>query len=201
MQILKKGKPLDTASKALILLHGRGGSAADILPLANHFNVEGFFIAAPQAPGNSWYPQSFMVEEHLNEPYLTNSIEKIKILIDEIAQHIPKEQIYLMGFSQGACLSLEITSRFATKYGGVVAFSGGLIGKTLNEKKYSGNFEETKVFIGNSDVDPHIPIERTKESAKLMEKMGAAVTLKIYPGMGHIINNDEITTVNQLLFS
>ena len=185
-EIIQQGQPLDKASKALILLHGRGGTAYDILGLANEFCDDTFYIAAPQATNRSWYPYSFMEEEQLNEPWLSSSIETVKRLIDETAKSIPKSHIYLMGFSQGACLTLEVSCRFAAKYGGVVAFTGGLIGQTIDETKYSGNFEGTKVFIGNSDQDPHVPLRRSEQSKQLMKKMGADVTLKVYKGMAHI---------------
>jgi phospholipase/carboxylesterase len=195
--VLYQGPVITKASKALILLHGRGGTARGILSLANTFCDDHFYIAAPQAPNRTWYPQSFMAEEKLNEPYLTASVERIKNLIDAIATYIPMHQIFIMGFSQGACLTLEVTSQFATKYGGVIAFTGGLIGDTINEKKYHGNFEGTKVFIGNSDQDPHVPLVRSEQSKELMEKLGADVTLKVYKGMAHTINEDEISWVKK----
>lgn len=196
--IIEQGQAVDTASKALILLHGRGSSASDILRLADEFCDDSFYIAAPQATNHSWYPYSFMEEEKLNEPWLSSAVEIVKRLIDETSMHIPKNQVYIMGFSQGACLALEVAARSAAKYGGLAAFSGGLIGSTINEKKYSGNFEGTKVFIGNSDTDPHVPLKRAEQSKEVLEKLGADVTLKIYKGMGHIINEDEINTVKKL---
>lgn len=199
-QIVQKGKAIDKASKALILLHGRGSNAADILGLADEFCDDRFYIAAPQATNNTWYPHSFMVEEKLNEPWLSSAVATVKRLIDETAKHIPKDQIYLMGFSQGACLTLEVATRFAAKYAGVVAFSGGLIGSTINPKKYHGDFQGTKVFIGNSDKDPHVPLIRSQQSKDLMEKLGAQVTLKVYPGMSHTINEDEVDWVKENIF-
>ncbi|MFA6916877.1 MAG: dienelactone hydrolase family protein [Parachlamydiales bacterium] len=200
LEIVSTGTALDKASKALILLHGRGASAQDILSLAEDFADEQFYVAAPQAPNHSWYPYSFMEEEKSNEPYLSASIVNIKKLIDDIHVHIPKNQIYIMGFSQGACLTLEVTSRFADTYGGVVAFTGGLIGLTLNENKYQGSFDGTKVFIGNSDRDPHVPLIRSQHSKEIMEKLGAHVTLKVYRGMAHTINEDEISWVKENIF-
>lgn len=197
--VVYQGPLITKASKALILLHGRGGTARGILSLADTLCDEHFYIAAPQAPGNTWYPYSFMEEEKLNEPALTLSIEIVKSLIDETAKHIPKANIYLMGFSQGACLALEVASRFAAKYGGVIAFTGGLIGQTINEKRYHGDFEGTKVFIGTSDHDPHVPLIRSEQSKDLMEKLGADVTLKVYPGMAHTINTDEMRWAKTLL--
>ncbi|HSX04557.1 MAG TPA: dienelactone hydrolase family protein [Rhabdochlamydiaceae bacterium] len=198
--ISEKGQPLNKAAKALILLHGRGSNALDIMELANEFCDASFYIAAPQATKNRWYPKDFMAEERLNEPWLSSALDVVKRLIDETAEYIPTDKIYLMGFSQGACLALETASRFATKYGGIVAFSGGLIGKTIDEKKYGGDFQGTKVFIGVSEKDPHIPLIRVKESKKLMEKLGAKVILKVYEGNGHTITDDEINQVKKNIF-
>jgi phospholipase/carboxylesterase len=198
-EIIEQGQPIEKASKALLLLHGRGSNAFDILRLAPELCDDRFYIAAPQAPHNTWYPYSFMAEERLNEPWLSASIEIVQTLIEATAKHIPKNQIYLIGFSQGACLALETAMRFATKYGGVAAFTGGLIGQTIDEKKYKGNFEGTQVFIGNSDKDPHVPLARSEQSKEIMEKRGAQVTLKVYPGMAHTINEDEIQWVKKHL--
>jgi phospholipase/carboxylesterase len=140
-----------------------------------------------------------MAEEKLNEPWLSSAIEIVKRLIDETSKFIPKSHIFIMGFSQGACLTLEVTTRFAAKYGGVIAFTGGLIGSSLDEKKYQGNFEGTKVFIGNSDKDPHVPLLRSEQSKEIMEKLGADVTLKVYEGMDHMINEDEIAWAKKIL--
>lgn len=189
-KIIERGSPIQKAKKALILLHGRGASAYDILALADEFVSDSFYVAAPQATNNTWYPYSFMSNESKNEPWLSSSIEIVLKLIQETSKIIPLTNIYIMGFSQGACLSLEATARHTNSYGGVAAFSGGLIGEELNTEKYKGSFNGTPIFIGNSDVDPHIPLLRTKESAALLKKMGAQVTLKIYPNMPHTINED-----------
>ncbi len=199
-KLVERGSHIKEAKKALILLHGRGGSALDILQLSAYFCDDQFYIAALEAPNNSWYPNSFMAKTSTNEPYLTNSIDAIKELIDKIAEHVPYEQIYLMGFSQGACLSLEVSARYARKYGGIIAFSGGLIGDILDTTQYKRDFQGTKVFLGNSDVDPFIPVERTKVSQELMQRQGATTILKIYPGMKHTINQDEIDTVKKNIF-
>ncbi|MBA2728326.1 MAG: dienelactone hydrolase family protein, partial [Parachlamydiaceae bacterium] len=177
----------------------RGGSAQDILKLAQEFCDETFFLAAPGATNNSWYPYSFMVEESKNEPWLSSAVENVKKLIDDISINIPTEQIYILGFSQGACLALETTARFPAKYGGVIAFTGGLIGETLNESKYKGDFAGTKIFIGTSDQDPHVPLSRAEASRDLLKRLGANVTFKVYPGMGHKINADEINWVKALV--
>ncbi|MFN4146226.1 MAG: alpha/beta hydrolase [Runella sp.] len=199
-QILEKGKPQQQAQKALILLHGRGASAQDIIGLADEFCDDTFYIAAPQATNRTWYPYGFMLPENQNEPWLSSAVQVVQGLIDEVAAYIPTRQIYLMGFSQGACLALEVAARYAQPYAGVVAFTGGLIGENINTEKYKGDFGGTKIFIGNSDRDPHVPQHRSQDSQKVLEAMGAQVMLKIYANMPHTIVQDEILSVKKLMF-
>lgn len=199
-EVLYQGPLITKASKAVILLHGRGGTAHSILSLADRLCNSNFYVAAPQATNSSWYPYSFMAEDKLNEPYLTASVKEINELIEQTAQYIPKHQIFIVGFSQGACLALEVTTRFAEKYGGIVAFTGGLIGSAIDESKYRGHFEGTKVFISNGDQDPHIPLIRSQQSKGIMESLGAHVTLKVYKGRPHTINEDEIEFVKENIF-
>lgn len=146
-EVLYQGPLIVKASKALILLHGRGGTARSILSLADRICDTDFYVAAPQATHNTWYPYSFMEEEERNEPYLSSSIKEVKDLIDQTAKYIPKERIFIAGFSQGACLALEVATRFAVHYGGIVAFTGGLIGRTVDENKYQGDFKVQKYFL------------------------------------------------------
>lgn len=200
LNILEKGKTPGQAQKAIILLHGRGGTAANIIALADHFTDDSFYVAAPQAINNTWYPYSFLSPENLNEPWLSIAVETVFELLDNIRVHIPPEKIYLMGFSQGACLSLEVASRNAIKYAGIAAFTGGLIGEEIDKKKYKGSFNGTKVFLGNSDNDPHVPLQRSEESRDIMKSLGAEVLLKIYPGMDHTIIPDEIHAVKKFMF-
>lgn len=195
------GTPLGEAKKALILLHGRGGSADDILSIASYLNTEGFALLAPQATGNSWYPYSFLVPPANNQPGLNDALALIGKTVDLITNSgIPASNIYLSGFSQGACLTLEYVARNATRYGGVAAFTGGLIGDKLYTENYKGDFAGTPIFIGTSNPDPHVPVERVNASAAQLEQMQAAVTKKVYPNMGHTITQDEIDVVNNLLF-
>lgn len=187
--------------KALIMLHGRGGNAEDILSLATHLNVEGYALLAPQATNNTWYPYPFLVNPSQNEPWLSSALELVdKTVQKAIAKGISKEQIYFLGFSQGACLTLEYAARNATRYGGIVAFTGGLIGDKIYNENYNGNFENTPVFIGSSNPDFHIPVERIYASTNIYKNMGADVTEKIYDNMGHTIIQDEIDQVNELIF-
>ena len=199
--IVERGRPLAEAGKAIILLHGRGGTAQGIVTLAREFCDETFYIAAPQALNNVWYPFSFMASEELNEPWLSTSVQTVQQLIDDVSKQIPHSNIYLMGFSQGACLTLEVAARNATRFAGVAAFTGGLIGEKIKPEKYRGDFGGTKIFIGNSDKDPHVPLLRAEESKLLLEKNGADVTLKIYPNMAHTIIQDEIESVIKLMFT
>ena len=200
--IVTRGKNIDEAKKALIMLHGRGGSADDILGFATHLNVDEYALFAPEATGNTWYPLTFLAPPAQNEPWLSSALDLIKELVDDInKQGIANEQIYFTGFSQGACLTLEFVTRNATRYGGVAAFTGGLIGNKIYGENYSGNFNGTPVFIGSSDPDMHIPVERIHETTKMLKSMHADVTEKIYKNMGHTINEDEIEQANRLIFN
>ena len=195
------GLPLATAKKALILVHGRGATAADILTLANYLPLEGFALLAPEAAGNSWYPYSFLAPPAQNEPWLGASLQRLQQLLDKVREAgIPDDRIYFLGFSQGACLTLEFVTRNATKYGGIAAFTGGLIGDRLYPEKYKGDFGGTPVFIGSSDIDPHVPEQRVHATTALLKTMHAEVTEKIYPGMGHTISTDEIQQASRLIF-
>jgi len=201
-KIVAAGKPLAKAQKALVMIHGRGANAADILSLAGYLHVEDYALLAPQADNNSWYPFSFIAKPSVNEPWLSSSLQMIKDLVDEIKSHsIAAENIYLLGFSQGACLTLEFAARNATKYGGIVAFTGGLIGDKIYHENYKGDFNKTPVFIGSSNPDPHVPAERVIETTRLLQKMNADVTQKLYNGMGHTISDDEINLANKLIFA
>lgn len=202
LENITAGKPLNEAKKALIMIHGRGAGSNDILSLARHLNVSDFALVAPQAQGNTWYPYSFLAPTSQNEPSLSNSLHLISEVVKSVEKNgISKENIYFLGFSQGACLALEFTARNASKYGGVVAFTGGLIGETISEEAYSGNFENTPIFIGTSDPDFHVPVERVNETEMLLKKMGASVSKKIYENMGHTISQDEINLANELVFN
>ncbi len=189
------------ASRALIMLHGRGAGPEDILSLAEYFPVSNYLLAAPQATNNSWYPNSFLAPPSQNEPWLSSALDLIgKLLADIIKQGIAKENIIFLGFSQGACLTLEFVTRHAARYGGVVAFTGGLIGDRIYPENYSGDFERTPVFLGSSNPDFHVPVERVYASGNILRDMHADLTEKIYDNMGHTINQDEIEQVNKLIF-
>lgn len=200
-KIVTAGKKTTEAKKALIMVHGRGGSAEDILTLSNYLDVKDYALIAPQATGSTWYPYSFLAPPAQNEPWLSSALSVLKeITADVIADGIPQENIYFLGFSQGACLTLEFATRNADKYGGVVAFTGGLIGDKVYPENYTGNFGGTPVFIGTSNPDPHVPVERVKASEKILREMGAEITVNIYNDMGHTISQDEINLANKLVF-
>ena len=200
--IINAGKELTAASKVLILLHGRGGSAEDILSLASHLDVKDFTLLAPQATDNTWYPQSFLAPPLQNEPWLSSALTLLKELLDDVLRKgVPTENIYFSGFSQGACLTLEFVTRNAAKFGGVAAFSGGLIGDKIYGENYKGDFSGTPVFIGTSNPDPHVPVERVYATSNILRDMNAVVTEKVYNNMGHTINQDEIDLANRLIFN
>ncbi len=195
------GKPLSEAKKVLIMLHGRGASATDILSLLAHLQVAAFALVALQASNNTWYPYSFMAPPRQNEPWLSSALSILKEVVADLnAQGFSNENIYFTGFSQGACLTLEFAARNATRYGGVAAFSGGLIGDKIHTENYQGDFNHTPVFIGSANPDFHIPVDRVLASASLLKNMNANVTEKIYNNMGHTINEDEISSANNIVF-
>jgi len=200
--IVRAGKRVAEAQKAMILVHGRGADAQDILSLAAYFPVKDFALYAPDARGNTWYPYSFMAPVASNEPWLTSALQLMSQMVGEIeTAGIEKQHIYFLGFSQGACLTLEFVARNAARYGGVMAFTGGLIGEKINTENYHGDFGGMPVFIGTSDPDPHVPVERVHESAIILKNMKAAVTKKIYQNMGHTVSRDEIEKANSLIFT
>jgi len=204
-RVASAGVPLDLAKAAIVLVHGRGASAESMLALADELaagSAEDAQVAflAPQAPDNTWYPYSFLAPIAQNEPYLSNALQlldDLRISLDQSG--LPAERVMMVGFSQGACLALEYTARYARRFGGVAGLSGGLIGPPGFERSYPGSLIGTPVFIGCSDIDPHIPEARVWETAQILEKMGAQVTTRIYPGMGHTINDDELLSLRQMI--
>ena len=198
--VLQAGAPIAQARLAAILLHGRGASAEDILGLSKEFGHRDITYLAPQAAGNTWYPYSFLMPIDQNEPALSSALRLVEKLLASLgAQNFPPEKVAVMGFSQGACLSLEFVARHAQRYAAVAAFSGGLIGPPGAPREYRGSLDGTPVFMGCSDVDPHIPVDRVYESADVFTHLGATVDTRIYPRMGHTINSEEIEAVDALL--
>lgn len=198
--VMTFGAPLAQAPAAMILLHGRGATAANILGLARQFDRPEIAYLAPQAAGNSWYPFSFLAPLEANEPGLSSALAVIANLLEEIGKHeIPLEKTLLAGFSQGACLALEFAARNPRRYGALIGLSGGLIGPPGTPREYSGSLDGTPVFLGCGDQDSHIPLDRVEETTHVLHGLHAQVTQRIYPGMGHAINEDELTFVQQLL--
>lgn len=177
----------------MILVHGRGANAQSILGLHTVLPHPDLAYLAPQAEDNSWYPHSFLSPTEQNEPELSAALQLLADLVAHVeAAGIPPEKIILGGFSQGACLASEYAARHARQYGGLLVFSGGLIGPLDTPRDDPGSLEGTPVFIGCSDVDPHIPLERVHETADVFTQLGARVTKKIYPGMGHTVIKNEV---------
>lgn len=198
--VVATGASLDQAQAAMILLHGRGATAEDILTLAYELKRPDFAYFAPQAAGNSWYPNSFLAPIASNEPWLSSALDRVGAVLDHMtASQMPLERIMLVGFSQGACLGLEFVARNARRYGGVAGPSGGLIGPDGTPRDYPGALEGTPFFLGCSDIDPHIPQQRVEHSTVVLRQLGGAVTERIYPGMGHTVNADEIAFVREMM--
>lgn len=198
--VLAAGEPLATARAALVMVHGRGADAQDILSLADELDVQGYALLAPEAAGYQWYPYPFTVSLEQNEPYLSSALAKIgSVMATVAAAGIPPERTVLLGFSQGACLSLEYVARHAQRYGGVAALSGALIGPDGTPREYPGSLAGTPIFLGCSDVDPHIAAARVRESSEVLGRLGAEVTMRLYPRMAHTVNRDEIDAANTIL--
>jgi predicted esterase len=198
--VLRDGPSPEDARLVAILLHGRGASAADILGLAQQFTATNIAYLAPQASESTWYPYSFLAPLSDNEPWLGSALRLVADLVEAVGRRVvPAQRIAILGFSQGACLALEFAARHARRYAGVIAFTGGLIGPPATDRSDAGDFEGTPIFIGSSDVDPHVPLARVQESHAMLSRMGAEVDERIYPGMGHTINADELEAADALL--
>jgi phospholipase/carboxylesterase len=198
--LVTAGTPLDEAEAAVVLVHGRGATARSIVQMAQQFHRPGVAYLAPQAQRNTWYPNPFTAPVESNEPGRTSGLQAITDAIEEAAAAgIPTGRVVLLGFSQGACLASEFVARTPERYGGLAALSGGLIGETIDPEDYAGDLDGTPAFLGCSDVDPHIPEERVHASADVFERLNADVTERLYPGMGHTINQDEVDHVSEMI--
>ncbi|HEV2582580.1 MAG TPA: GNAT family N-acetyltransferase [Ktedonobacteraceae bacterium] len=194
------GDPPESARAAMIMIHGRGASARDILTLVPDLQCPGFAYFAPQAAGNAWYPNSFLMPIASNEPGLSSGLAVISSLLNQLARlGIPAERTILLGFSQGACLMLEYVARNARRYGGVAGLSGGLIGPEGTPRNYPGSLADTPVFLGCSDADPHIPKQRVEHTAEILQRLGGNVTTRLYARMGHMVNEDELRFVQGMM--
>jgi len=200
--IVTAGVPLEEARKVMVMVHGRGGSARDILLLNQHIDQrDEFAFVAPEATNSTWYPYSFLEPMERNEPYLSSALTTLAMLRARLQSdyNFNASQIYWLGFSQGACLMLEYVARNPLAYGGVFGLSGGLIGPPGTPRNYEGTLDGTPVFLGCSDLDPHIPETRVFETEAVLSGMGATVTATLYPNFPHSINEDELKMINSLL--
>jgi predicted esterase len=198
--VVRLGPAPADARLAVVLLHGRGGSAEDMLALAGELHSGDVAYLAPQAAGHTWYPYSFLAPIEQNEPALGSALRSVSHAIEGLVQQgVGQERIVLLGFSQGACLGLEYAARHPRRYAGVVGLSGGVIGPPGWPRHYAGSIDGTPVFLGCSDVDPHIPLDRVHETADVFRGLGASVDERIYPGMGHTVNRDELMAIRALL--
>lgn len=201
-QPLTMGPPLSEADAAVVALHGRGATARSILQVVAQLDVDGVAGVAPQASRNTWYPTGFMEPMEQNEPWLSAALSVVRDLVETVEDEgVPAGRVVLLGFSQGACLASEFLARNARRYGGLAAFSGGLIGPPGTPRDYDGSLEGTPVFLGCSDSDPHIPEERVHETAEVLQELDAEVTERLYPGMGHTVNQDELEEARRIVES
>lgn len=184
---------------ALVLLHGRGASAEGMIQLYRELDLPWCAAIAPQAPGHTWYPQSFLAPLEMNQPNLDQSLAQVSSVVDDLLKFQSAERIALLGFSQGACLCCEFAARNPCKYAAIIALTGGLIGPPGTPRDYAGTFDETPVFLASSDPDPHVPFDRVVETNEVFSRMHAAVELRRYPGMPHTINADELEACKKLL--
>jgi predicted esterase len=200
MPLLAAGTPLAEARAAMIMVHGRGASARDILMLAQEWNVAGVSYLAPEAATGTWYPNRFIAPVAANEPWLTSALAAVGDVMQLVAEAgIPFENTLLLGFSQGGCLALEYAARNPQRYGGVVALSAALIENGDAPRTYRGSLAGTPVLLGCSDVDFHVPLERVDRTAEVLAQLGGQVDKRIYRNLGHTVNRDEIEAVQQLL--
>ncbi|HTK08225.1 MAG TPA: dienelactone hydrolase family protein [Ktedonobacteraceae bacterium] len=198
--LVTRGRPLDASRNVVIMMHGRGRTTDDILTLADRIGDDSFTYLAPAAKDNTWYPFSFLAPTSSNEPFLSSALTVYDTLIRNLLeQGFSRERIVLLGFSQGACLTAEYAVRNAARYGGIVLFTGGLIGPPGTQWQYPGSFGGTPIFLGTSDIDGFVPLERVQESARIFRQMGADVIERVYPGMDHLVNDDEIAFARSML--
>jgi predicted esterase len=196
------GAPLANAAVAVVAVHGRGGDAQDMLALGAALDATDAAYCAPEAAGHTWYPNRFVAPFHDNEPWLSSALDFLAATVEAIeARGVPRRRIVLLGFSQGGCLALHFGATHATRWGGLAGLSAGLIGPPGTAWDFPPSLDGTPVFLGCSEHDPHIPPERLAESARVLERLGGAVTLRVYPALGHTVNEDELEQVRRVIGS
>ncbi|HET7420943.1 MAG TPA: alpha/beta fold hydrolase [Candidatus Dormibacteraeota bacterium] len=198
-RVVHAGEPLRAARAAMVLLHGRGATAEDILTIAAEVEQAGWAYLAPQAAGNAWYPNPFTAPLESNEPHLTAALDTVSEVFAQATEVVPAQRVVVLGFSQGGCLALEWAARHARRLGGVVGLSAGLIGPDGTPRDYRGGFEGMPAFLGCSDSDPYIAKSRVEEAARVYGRLGAEVTLRLYPGMPHTVSADEVAEVRRIV--
>jgi predicted esterase len=197
--VVQAGRPFGQAPVVAIMVHGRGAGPENILDLVPALGQSNVTYLAPAAANRTWYPYSFMADIAKNEPHLSSALSVLAAMVEQVeSAGIARDRIVMLGFSQGACLTTEFAIRNASRFGGIVAFSGGAIGPPGTTWNESGRFDGTPVFFGCSDVDAHVPADRVRESAEVCARMGADVATRIYPGLGHLVNDDEIASAQAL---
>jgi predicted esterase len=200
--VAEAGAPLGQGTAVVVMVHGRNAGPTNILDLVPRLARPAVTYLAPAAGNRTWYPYSFMADIDRNQPSLSSALNALAALVDRVEHAgVQRSRVVLLGFSQGACLASEFAVRHASRFGGLIAFTGGLIGPPGTVWDYPGSFEGTPVFLGTGDPDAHVPVERVTESAAVLSRMGAAVTRRVYPGMGHLVNDDEIAAAQALLDS
>ena len=198
--VVTAGPAPEEAAATLVLVHGRGASAESMISLYDALALPTVAALAPQAAGSVWYPYSFLAPLDMNQPFLDSALRRLDGLVEDLRAHgVPSEKIALLGFSQGACLSVEFAARHPRRYGAVMALTGGLIGPPGTPREYPGSLAGTPVFLGSSDPDPHVPFPRVLETKEVLTRMGAAVELRRYPNMAHTVNDEELQICRTLL--
>ena len=198
--VRRAGAPSGAATAAVVLLHGRGADAADILGVAGHLAQAGVAFLAPEAAGHTWYPYSFLAPLEQNEPWLSSALQRVEEVVQAVlAEGVPAERTMLLGFSQGACLTLESAVRHPRRYGAVVGFTGGLIGPPGTPRPTSGDLGGTPVYVGAGDPDPHVPWARVEETAGVLRRLGAVVEVERFPGYPHAIHPQSMAAAQRLL--
>src|SRR4051812_11826806 len=200
LPIIQAGTPIELATGALILLHGRGGSAEDMIGLGRSLTSDRLALLAPQAPGHTWYPYSFLAARQQNEPYLSSALKQVEAALSKATSAgLETSRVAICGFSQGACLATEFVARHPQRYAGLLAFTGGLIGPLEEPISLTGDLAGTPVLLSSGDPDPHVPWKRVQQSGELLTSIGGKVILERYPGRAHTVLSQEIEHGKTLL--